>query len=173
MPCIRSGLRAWARSLDFLTTLNEENDRVAMHGVRRELLQMQLDALGLPAEMVLLPMPCDDQTYRQRIGSCMDRLRERGVQQVVFGDLFLEDIRRYREEQMQGSGIAPVFPLWQRDTGQLARDMIRCGLRAVVTCVDRRVLPAEYAGRRYDNAFLEDLPPGWTHVEKMASFTPW
>jgi diphthamide synthase (EF-2-diphthine--ammonia ligase) len=110
--------------------------------------------------MVLLPMPCDDQTYRQRIGSCMDRLRERGVQQVVFGDLFLEDIRRYREEQMQGSGIAPVFPLWQRDTGQLARDMIRCGLRAVVTCVDRRVLPAEYAGRWYDDVFLEDLPPG-------------
>jgi len=146
--------------IGLLTTLNEENDRVAMHGVRRELLQMQLDALGLPAEMVLLPMPCDDQTYRQRIGSCMDRLRERGVQQVVFGDLFLEDIRRYREEQMQGSGIAPVFPLWQRDTGQLARDMIRCGLRAVVTCVDRRVLPAEYAGRWYDNAFLEDLPPG-------------
>jgi uncharacterized protein (TIGR00290 family) len=143
-----------------LTTLNEENDRVAMHGVRRQLLEMQLDALGLPAEMVRLPNPCDDQTYRQRIGSRMDRLRARGVQQVAFGDLFLEDIRRYREVQMQGSGIAPVFPLWQRDTGQLARDMIASGLRAVVTCVDRRVLPAGFAGRWYDDAFLEDLPSG-------------
>lgn len=143
-----------------LTTLNEENDRVAMHGVRRRLLQMQLDALGLPAEMVRLPNPCDDQTYRRRIGSCMNVMRARGVKQVAFGDLFLEDIRRYREDQMRGSGIVPIFPLWERNTGLLAREMIGCGLKAVVTCVDRRVLPAEYAGRWYDEAFLECLPQG-------------
>ncbi|MCK4508947.1 MAG: adenine nucleotide alpha hydrolase [Desulfuromonadales bacterium] len=141
-----------------LTTLNEENDRIAMHGVRKELLQMQLKALDLPAEMVMLPMPCDDESYRQRVGLAVERLRERGVQQVVFGDLFLEDIRQYREEQMQGSGLDPVFPLWQRDTGQLCRDMVNSGLQAVVTCVDQRVLSAEYLGRRYDHQFLDDLP---------------
>ena len=141
-----------------LTTLNQENERVAMHGVRKELLQLQMDALGLPADMVLLPMPCDDETYRQRIGCCMERLAAQGVKHVVFGDLFLEDIRCYREEQMQGSGIAPLFPLWRQDTHQLAREMIGIGLQAVVTCVDQRQLPAEFVGRRYDQSFLDDLP---------------
>jgi uncharacterized protein (TIGR00290 family) len=143
-----------------LTTLNQENDRIAMHGVRKDLLLMQMAALGLSAEMVMLPSPCDNQTYLERMGCCMERLRERGVRQVVFGDLFLEDIRQYREGQMQGSGIDPVFPLWQRETGQLARDMLASGLRAVVTCIDRRVLPAGFAGRWYDEAFLADLPAG-------------
>jgi uncharacterized protein (TIGR00290 family) len=142
-----------------LTTLNEENDRIAMHGVRKELLQMQLEALDLPAEMVMLPMPCDDETYRQRVGLAVETLRGRGVKQVVFGDLFLEDIRQYREEQMQGSGLDPVFPLWQRDTSQLCRNMVDSGLQAVVTCVDQRVLSAEYLGRQYDHQFLDDLPP--------------
>ena len=143
-----------------LTTLNQENDRVAMHGVRKELLEMQMDALSLPAEMVMLPMPCDNETYRQLIGDTVETLRGRGVQQVVFGDLFLEDIRQYREEQMQGSGLAPLFPLWLRDTGQLSREMVESGLRAVVTCVDQRALSAEYVGRQYDHAFLDELPSG-------------
>jgi len=143
-----------------LTTLNQENDRVAMHGVRKELLEMQMDALGLPAEMVMLPMPCDNETYRQLIGDTVETLRDRGVQQVVFGDLFLEDIRQYREEQMQGSGLAPLFPLWLRDTGQLSREMVESGLRAVVTCVDQRALSADYVGRQYDHAFLDELPSG-------------
>ena len=141
-----------------LTTLNQENDRVAMHGVRKELLQLQMAALGLPAEMVMLPMPCDNETYRRLIGGSIETLRERGVQQVVFGDLFLEDIRQYREEQMQGSGLAPLFPLWLRDTKQLSREMIESGLRAVVTCVDQKALSAEYVGRHYDHAFLDELP---------------
>jgi uncharacterized protein (TIGR00290 family) len=141
-----------------LTTLNEENDRIAMHGVRKELLLMQMAALGLPAEMVMLPNPCDEETYRQHIGRCMERMRGRGVTQVVFGDLFLEDIRQYRETQMQGSGIDPLFPLWRQDTGQLAREMIGSGLRAVVTCVDLRRLPAALVGREYDQSFLDDLP---------------
>ena len=143
-----------------LTTLNQENDRVAMHGVRKKLLEMQMDALGLPAEMVMLPMPCDNETYRQLVGDTVETLRGRGVQQVVFGDLFLEDIREYREEQMQGSGLAPLFPLWLRDTGHLSREMVESGLRAVVTCVDQRALSAEYVGRQYDHAFLDDLPSG-------------
>lgn len=142
-----------------LTTLNQEYARVAMHGVREELLQMQMDALGLPAEMVMLPDPCDDETYRQRIGCCLERLRERDVKQVVFGDLYLEDIRQYREAQMQGSGIGLLFPLWRQDTAQLAREMIESGLRAVVTCVDQRQLSADFAGRQYDQRFLDDLPP--------------
>jgi len=143
-----------------LTTLNQENDRVAMHGVRKELLEMQMDALGLPAEMVMLPMPCDNETYRQLIGDTVETLRDRGVQQVIFGDLFLEDIRQYREEQMQGSGLAPLFPLWLRDTGHLSREMVESGLRAVVTCVDQRALSADYVGRQYDHAFLDELPSG-------------
>ena len=141
-----------------LTTLNQENDRIAMHGVRKELLQLQLQALDLPAEIVMLPMPCDDETYRQRVGLAVEKLHERGVKQVVFGDLFLEDIRQYREEQMLGSGLAPVFPLWQCGTGQLSRDMVDSGLQAVVTCVDQRVLSTEYLGRQYDHQFLDDLP---------------
>ena len=143
-----------------LTTLNSENGRVAMHGVRKELLQKQMAALGLPAEMVMLPMPCDNETYRRLVGGTIEVLRERGVQNVIFGDLFLEDIRQYREEQMQGSGLGAIFPLWLRDTGQLSRDMVESGLRAVVTCVDQRALSAEFVGRQYDHAFLDDLPVG-------------
>jgi uncharacterized protein (TIGR00290 family) len=143
-----------------LTTLNSENDRVAMHGVRKELLQKQMAALGLPAEMVMLPMPCDNETYRHLLGNTIEVLRERGVQNVVFGDLFLEDIRQYREEQMEGSGLGSVFPLWLRDTGRLSREMVNSGLRAVVTCVDQRALPAEFVGRQYDHVFLDDLPAG-------------
>lgn len=148
------------RIVGLLTTLNEENQRVAMHGVRRELLDKQLEALGLPVELVLLPMSCDDEIYRQRVGRSIEKLGRQGVTQVIFGDLFLEDIRRYREERMQGSGIAPVFPLWQRDTAQLAREMIDSGLRAVVATIDQRILPREFVGRLYDHAFLDELPPG-------------
>lgn len=143
-----------------LTTLNSENDRVAMHGVRKDLLQKQMDALGLPAEMVMLPMPCDNETYRRLVGGSIELLRERGVQNVVFGDLFLEDIRQYREEQMAGSGLGLLFPLWLRDTRQLSRDMVASGLRAIVTCVDQRALSAEFVGRDYDHSFLDDLPAG-------------
>lgn len=143
-----------------LTTLNSENDRVAMHGVRKELLQKQMEALGLPAEMVMLPMPCDNESYRRLVGDAVQSLSARGVQAVVFGDLFLEDIRQYREEQMAGSGIEPIFPLWLKDTGQLSRDMVESGLRAIVTSVDQRVLSAEFVGRQYDHAFLDDLPSG-------------
>lgn len=141
-----------------LTTLNSENDRVAMHGVRRELLQKQMAALELPAEMVMLPMPCDNETYRRLVGATIEALRERGVRYVVFGDLFLRDIRQYREEQMEGSGMEPIFPLWLRDTGQLSRDMVESGMRAVVTSVDQRSLSAEFVGRQYDHSFLDDLP---------------
>ncbi len=143
-----------------LTTLNGENDRVAMHGVRKELLQKQMVALDLPAEMVMLPMPCDNKTYRRLVGCAIDALQERGVRYVVFGDLFLEDIRRYREEQMEGSGMELLFPLWLKDTGQLSRDMVASGMRAVVTSVDLRALSADFVGRQYDQSFLDDLPEG-------------
>jgi uncharacterized protein (TIGR00290 family) len=141
-----------------LTTFNQENNRVAMHGVRRELVQLQMEALALPAEMVMLPMPCDEETYRQRIGRSVERLRAGGVNQIIFGDLYLEDIRRYREKQMRDTGIEPAFPLWQRDTRQLARDMVDCGLQAVVTCVDLKQLDADFVGRRFDHDFIDQLP---------------
>ena len=110
--------------------------------------------------MVMLPMPCDNESYRRLVGGAVQSLSARGVQSVVFGDLFLEDIRQYREEQMAGSGIEPIFPLWLKDTGQLSRDMVESGLRAIVTSVDQRVLSAEFVGRQYNHAFLDDLPSG-------------
>jgi len=148
------------RIVGLLTTLNGENRRVAMHGVRHELLEKQLEALDLPAEMVLLPTPCDDESYRRHMERAVTKLAGHGVTRMVFGDLFLEDIRQYRIERMQGSGIEPLFPLWQRDTSRLAREMVDSGLRAVVATLDRRALPGEFIGRIYDHDFLDDLPEG-------------
>lgn len=141
-----------------LTTLNGENRRVSIHGVRMELLERQLAALQLPAEMVMLPMPCDNETYRQEMGRAVLDLQKKGVEKIVFGDLFLEDIRQYRVDQMHGTGIEPLFPLWQIETAGLSRKMVDDGLKAIVTCVDQRVLPAEFVGRSYDHSFLDDLP---------------
>lgn len=143
-----------------LTTLNGENDRISIHGVRKELLEKQMEALQLQAEMVKLPMPCDNEIYRQEMGRVVARLKAEGVEHIVFGDLFLEDIRQYRLDQMRGTGIEPLFPLWQLDTGRLARDMVDEGLSAIVTCVDQRVLNAEFVGRPYNHEFLDDLPDG-------------
>jgi len=143
-----------------LTTVNEEADRVAMHGVRRSLLEAQAAALGLPLRVVALPWPCPNEVYQERMAEAVIEARAAGVEAVVFGDLFLEDIRRYREAMLEGTGLVPVFPLWQRPTGPLARRFLEAGVRAVVTCVDCSTLPRELAGRWYDERFLADLPAG-------------
>lgn len=143
-----------------LTTLNGENERVSIHGVRKELLEKQMETLELPAEMVMLPMPCDNEAYQKEMSQVIDRLKDKGIEHIVFGDLFLEDIRQYRLDQMYGTGIEPLFPLWRLDTGKLARNMIDEGLRAIITSVDLRVLGAEFVGRVYDHKFLDDLPDG-------------
>ncbi len=143
-----------------LTTLNSAFDRVAMHSTRRALLEAQARAAGLPLVTVPLPWPCSNADYEALMREACASAVASGVEAVAFGDLFLEDVRRYREEHLAGTGLQPVFPLWGLDTRRLAEEMIDGGLRARLVCVDPRKLPAEFAGREFDTALLRDLPAG-------------
>ena len=143
-----------------LTTVNETHDRVAMHAVRRTLLEAQAAATGLPLTLVRIPHPCPDVAYEAAMGRALEEARASGVVGVAFGDLFLEDIRRYREEKMAGTGLRLLFPLWGRPTAGLAREMLDAGLKARITCVDPRVLAGSFAGREFDLPLLADLPAG-------------
>jgi uncharacterized protein (TIGR00290 family) len=141
-----------------LTTVTESFGRVSMHGVREEILAAQLDAARLPSVRVPIPFPCPNEIYEARMAAALADAKADGVTQVVFGDLFLEDVRRYREEKLAGTGIAPVFPLWQRPTDALARDMIDAGVETYLACVDLNQLSRDFAGRRFDHALLAALP---------------
>jgi uncharacterized protein (TIGR00290 family) len=143
-----------------LTTVNEAHDRVAMHAVRRALLERQAEAVGLPVIAIGIPSPCPNEVYEDAMRRALAEARARGITGVAFGDLFLEDVRRYRERQMEGTGLVPRFPLWQRPTAELAAEMIRSGLRARLSCVDPRVMPADLAGEPFDRALLDRLPEG-------------
>ncbi|HHI80633.1 MAG TPA: adenine nucleotide alpha hydrolase [Planctomycetes bacterium] len=143
-----------------LTTVNQEFGRVAMHGVRQCLLQAQAEALGLPLETVSLPHPCSNAIYEARMREVLLRVREQGIHGVAFGDLFLEDVRRYRERQLEALGLQTHFPLWGMDTAALAQEMVEAGLRAILSCVDPRVFPAQGIGRTFDPSFLVTLPEG-------------
>jgi uncharacterized protein (TIGR00290 family) len=143
-----------------LTTLSEAYGRVAMHGVRESLLDRQIAALGLPSLRVMLPTPCPNEIYEERFARACEELKAQGVHHIVFGDLFLEDIRAYRERQLEALGMQAIFPLWQRDTAALAREMIASGLVAHIVCLDPRRLSAAFAGRRFDRELLEELPAG-------------
>ena len=144
-----------------LTTVNEAFDRVAMHAVRRVLLEAQAEAAGLPLHAIGLPWPCPNEAYEARMAEAVRRLEAEGFTHVAFGDLFLADVRRYREERLAGTGLTPIFPLWHaKPTRDLADEMIAGGLRACLTCVDPRVLPASFAGRQFDRTLLADLPEG-------------
>jgi uncharacterized protein (TIGR00290 family) len=142
-----------------VTTLNEEFDRVAMHAVRRELLELQAESVGVPLWAVALPWPCSNEQYEARMRDLCARALVAGVEAMAFGDLFLADIRAYRERQLAGTGLDPLFPVWQIPTADLARTMIASGLRAKITCVDPKALPKEFAGRDFNPQFLRDLPP--------------
>jgi uncharacterized protein (TIGR00290 family) len=141
-------------------TVNAAFDRVAMHGVRRELLQRQAEAVGLPVQVLEIPYPCSNNDYAAVMSDFVDQARRDGVECFAFGDLFLEDIRRYREERLAGTGIEPVFPLWGIPADELAQTMVDNGLQARVTCLDPRQLPPSFAGRAFDAEFLRELPPG-------------
>lgn len=144
-----------------LTTLNAAFDRVAMHAVRRTLLERQAQAAGLPLVTVPLPWPCSNAQYEEAMREVVDRVqREMGITHIAFGDLYLEDVRAYREEKMAGTGLTPLFPLWGKPTRALAQEMMAGGLRAVLTCVDPRRLPSSFAGRAFDPSLLNDLPEG-------------
>ncbi len=148
-----------AEIVGVLTTVSEVYDRVSMHGVRNALLDRQVEALGLPVLKVPLPSPCSNEIYEQRMAAAIERIKADGVRDVVFGDLFLEDIRAYREERLAAAGMAGVFPLWRRDTHALAEEMIACGFVAHLVTVDPRKLDRGFAGRRFDRDLLAALPP--------------
>jgi uncharacterized protein (TIGR00290 family) len=141
-----------------LTTVNDAFERVAMHAVRLGLLRAQAEAVGLPLVVVRIPSPCPNEAYEAAMSAAMAEARERGITAVAFGDLFLEDVRRYREERLAGTGLRPLFPLWGRPTRALAEEMIALGQKAVLTCVDPRALPRDFAGRAFDASLLRDLP---------------
>jgi len=143
-----------------LTTVNEAVDRVAMHAVRRDVLEAQARAAGLPLFVVPIPHPCPNEIYEERMRVAVADAVAAGFTHVAFGDLFLEDVRRYRVERLAGSGLEPLFPVWGVPTDHLAGDMMRAGLRARVACVDTRILDASFVGREFDRALLEDLPAG-------------
>ncbi|GIV14697.1 MAG: ATPase [Armatimonadota bacterium] len=142
-----------------VTTVNTAFGRVSMHGVREELLEKQAQAVGIPLWKVPIPYPCPNEAYESAMLDLIARAREAGVTHFAFGDLFLQDVRDYRERQLAGTGITPVFPLWGINTTELAHDMIASGLRAVVTCLDPRQIPASLIGHEFDEAFLTKLPP--------------
>jgi uncharacterized protein (TIGR00290 family) len=145
-----------------LTTFNEEFDRVAMHAVRRELVEAQATAAGSPLIPAMLPYPCTNEVYEERMKAAIAEAKATGVTHIAFGDLFLTDIREYRIRLLEGTGVKPLFPIWtnSEDTPDLARQMLDAGLRAVLTCVDPKQLDKKFVGRQYDADLLTDLPAG-------------
>lgn len=141
-----------------LTTVNETHERVAMHAVRNDLLRQQAQSVGLPLWEVGLPYPCSNEIYEERMKAAVARAVSDGITHMIFGDLFLEDIRDYRIEKLRGSGIEPVFPLWKRNTHELAREMMRGGVVAHLSTVDPRQVPPSLAGRTWDESLLAELP---------------
>jgi uncharacterized protein (TIGR00290 family) len=143
-----------------LTTITEGFDRISMHGVRRILLHAQAASLGVASEIITIPKDCTNVVYEARMRSVLERYKTVGVTKVAFGDLFLEDIRAYREEKLAQIGMQGVFPLWLRNTSQLAREFVHLGFRAIVCCVDPRKLAREFCGMEYDSNFIDSLPDG-------------
>ena len=141
-----------------LTTLNTEFNRVAMHGTQRSVLEAQAAAVQLPLWIVPLPWPCSNEVYEERMRAACDRAIAEKVDAIAFGDLFLRDVRSYREKQLQSTSLEPIFPLWEIPTSELAHEMIAAGLRAKLVCIDTAQLPASFAGRDFDESLLNELP---------------
>ncbi len=152
--------RAEYEVVGLLTTFNEEAGRVAMHAVRRDLVERQAAAAGLPLWAVPLPWPCSNEQYESLMARACAKAVSEGIEGIAFGDLFLEDVRAYREKQMQDSGLKPIFPVWGKPTRALAEKMIGSGTRAKLTCIDTGKLDRSFAGREFDDALLSDLPAG-------------
>jgi len=143
-----------------LTTMNAEFDRVAMHGTRRELVEAQAEAAGLPLRTIPLPWPCSNEQYEAAMRDACAQAVADGIEVMGFGDLFLEDVRKYREDKLAGSGLTPVFPLWGKPTRELVREMLAAGVKARIVCVDPKQLSREFAGRDLDEALLDAMPEG-------------
>ncbi len=148
------------RVSSLLTTVTAEYDRISMHGVRRTLLDRQAESIGLPVHKVLIPPQCVNSIYEEQMKQALAEHTARGVRHVAFGDIFLEDLRKYREQNLAQVGMEAIFPIWKRDTQELAHDFLRLKFRAIAVCVDPRVLDPSFAGRELDQSFFDDLPPG-------------
>lgn len=146
------------RVVGLLTTLNTEFDRVAMHGTRKSVLEAQAESVGVPLWIVPLPWPCSNEIYEQRMKEACDLAVREHIDAIAFGDLFLQDVRAYREAQLRPTGLEPLFPLWNIPTDLLAREMLAGGLRAKLVCVDTNQIPASFSGRDFDHRLLEELP---------------
>ena len=146
------------RPAGLLTSINAEADRVSMHGVRADILRAQADAAGLPLFTIDLPYPCSNEVYERRMAEAVRHAVRDGFTHVAFGDLFLRDVRQYREDRLAGTGLTPIFPLWEQPTDVLAQQMVADGVKAWLTCIDQRVLPRTFAGRSFDGGLLADLP---------------
>lgn len=141
-----------------LTTITEDYDRISMHGVRRVLLEQQAESIGLPLEKVLIPRDSSNETYESRMLAMLERQKAAGVKAVAFGDIFLEDLKKYREDKLAAGGMGAVFPIWKSDTRELAHRFIDLGFKAIITCVDTQVCDGRFAGREYNEQLLSELP---------------
>lgn len=139
-------------------TVNKEYDRVAMHGVRVELLRKQAECIGLPLEIIEIPYPCSNEEYERIMGLFVERVKIDNIEHFAFGDLFLEEVRAYREEKLKDTGISPIFPIWGAPTDTLSKEMIRSGLKTVITCINPKQISKEFVGKEFDDDFLESLP---------------
>jgi len=153
-----------------LTTMNDEFDRVAMHAVRRRLVEAQAEAAGVPLRTVPLPWPCTNDEYESRMRAAVSQAVSEGFTHVAFGDLFLEDVRKYREDRLAGTGLTPLFPIWGIPTDQLATQMVESGLRSVLTCINPKHLDRSFAGRQFDHSLLADLPAGVDRCGERGEF---
>ena len=153
-----------------LTTMNEQFDRVAMHAVRRSMVERQAAAAGLPLRTIPLPWPCTNEQYEALMGAAVAQAVAEGFTQIAFGDLFLEDVRRYREDRLAGTGLTPIFPVWGIPTDELAAQMVDAGLRAILTCVNPAHLHKSFAGRQFDRSLLADLPEGVDRCGERGEF---
>ena len=141
-----------------LTTVTEEYDRISMHGVRRQLLEQQSASLGIPLHQIMIPKDCSNQVYETRMREALEHFRARGITKVAFGDLFLEEVKQYRDEHLAQAGMSGLYPIWMRDTAELVRTFIGLGFKAILACVDTQAIDASFAGREIDDALLRDLP---------------
>jgi len=139
-------------------TFNKKHERGAMHAVRNELIRQQAESAGLPLHLIPIPDPCSDSAYKKIMANFIEQVKSQGIENIAFGDLFLGEIRSYREESLAGTGITPLFPLWGKPTSELSKEMVNSGLRAKITCIDPKNLSPDFAGHEYDNTFLEQIP---------------
>jgi len=145
--------------VSLLTTITEDYDRVSLHGVLRILVEQQAKSLGLPMQEVFIPKDCSNEEYESRMKETLIEFKQAGVSGVVFGDIFLEEVRKYRESNLSKLGMKGIFPIWGRDTAQLTKSFIALGFQAIITCVDTKVLDKRFLGRMVDKHFLAELPP--------------